>query len=140
MPRIRKRIIAARQAHKRAVDPDGLTIDLLCHKAEKTARAIMILCTRGYAEDGLTFRGYHPSKQRPTTRTGSGSGPPAGSFRATRTPGSREFLEAPGVRCDSGALDRRGHNQEGDHHEEHGPRGAEGLRTPNEVVFIRYTR
>jgi Family of unknown function (DUF5677) len=51
--RIRKRIIAARQAHKRAIDPDGLTIDLLCDKAEKTARAAMILCTRGYAEDGL---------------------------------------------------------------------------------------
>ena len=51
--RIRRRIIAARQPHGRAIDPDGLAVDLLMDKADKTARASMILGTRGYAEDGL---------------------------------------------------------------------------------------
>src|SRR6266446_225105 len=51
--RIRKRINNTRQKNKVTAGQDGKTIDLLLDKADKTARAVMILGTRGYPEDSL---------------------------------------------------------------------------------------
>src|SRR5260370_9346935 len=51
--RIRKRFNETRQKHEVTKGQDAKTIDLLLDKADKTARAVLILGMRGYAEDGL---------------------------------------------------------------------------------------
>lgn len=52
---IRQRIQTVRQRRKPRLNPDGEIVDLLLDKADKTARAVMILGTRAYAEDALVL-------------------------------------------------------------------------------------
>jgi hypothetical protein len=53
--RILMLVHAIRPRGQRRSNKDGVVIDLLLDKAEKTARAVLLLVTRGYAEDGLVL-------------------------------------------------------------------------------------
>jgi hypothetical protein len=53
--RILKLVHAVRERVERQRTRDGAIIDLLLDKAETTARAVLLLGTRGYAEDALVL-------------------------------------------------------------------------------------
>src|SRR5260370_7074719 len=53
--RILRLVHASRQRSRHRSNRDAAVIDLLLDKAEKTARAALLLATRGYADDRLVL-------------------------------------------------------------------------------------